>query len=185
MPSHDLIPHPSSPQGPLRSISVDIRLIAPAALSIRYRVAGSLDGILVPPRETPARTDELWRHTCFEAFIGQKGSEAYVEFNFSPSTRWAAYRFTAYREGMSEAMECPAPAIAVARTASKLTLTSELDLGWMSDGSLDAPLRIALSAVIENNAGAKSYWALAHPSEKPDFHHPDSFVCNLKKASRT
>ena len=33
--------------------------------------------------------------------------------------------------------------------------------------------RIGLSAVIETTDGALSYWALAHPAEKPDFHHPD------------
>ena len=32
---------------------------------------------------------------------------------------------------------------------------------------------LALSAVIEAIDGAKTYWALAHPSDKPDFHHPD------------
>ena len=37
----------------------------------------------------------------------------------------------------------------------------------------------SLSAVIETTDGAMSYWALAHPSAKPDFHHPDSFVLDL------
>jgi hypothetical protein len=39
--------------------------------------------------------------------------------------------------------------------------------------------RLGLSAVIEAVDGAMSYWALAHPSAKPDFHHPDSFVLDL------
>lgn len=43
----------------------------------------------------------------------------------------------------------------------------------------DGPWEIAVSAVIEEADGAKSYWALAHPSDKPDFHHPDSFVLEL------
>jgi hypothetical protein len=38
---------------------------------------------------------------------------------------------------------------------------------------------MALSAVIEATDGTLSYWALAHPSDKPDFHHPDSFVLEL------
>ena len=38
---------------------------------------------------------------------------------------------------------------------------------------------LALSAVIEAEDGQKSYWALAHPSDKPDFHHPQSFVLEL------
>ncbi|QLQ12045.1 MAG: hypothetical protein HZY74_00360 [Brevundimonas sp.] len=41
------------------------------------------------------------------------------------------------------------------------------------------PCRIGLTAVIEDTDGTISYWALAHPSDKPDFHHPDSFVLEL------
>src|SRR3546814_3736372 len=37
----------------------------------------------------------------------------------------------------------------------------------------DNGAKLALSAVIEELDGTKSYWALAHPPGKPDFHHPD------------
>jgi len=37
----------------------------------------------------------------------------------------------------------------------------------------------SLSAVLEEQDGTKSYWALAHPAEKPDFHAPDCFVARL------
>ena len=33
--------------------------------------------------------------------------------------------------------------------------------------------------VIEELDGTKSYWALAHPPGKPDFHHPDCFALTL------
>jgi len=39
--------------------------------------------------------------------------------------------------------------------------------------------RVGLSAVIEESDGTKSYWALAHGSDKPDFHDPDCFVARL------
>jgi hypothetical protein len=42
-----------------------------------------------------------------------------------------------------------------------------------------ATWRLGLSAVIEDSSGAKSYWALAHPPGKPDFHHPDCFAHEL------
>lgn len=41
----------------------------------------------------------------------------------------------------------------------------------------------AISAVIEEADGTKSYWALAHPPGKPDFHHPDGFVLALPAGS--
>jgi hypothetical protein len=46
-------------------------------------------------------------------------------------------------------------------------------LFWNEWPHLDA---IGLSAVIETVGGAKSWWALNHPSDKPDFHHPESFA---------
>jgi hypothetical protein len=43
-----------------------------------------------------------------------------------------------------------------------------------------AALRVALSAVIEEEGGMLSYWALKHPPGKPDFHHPDAFALELE-----
>jgi hypothetical protein len=42
-----------------------------------------------------------------------------------------------------------------------------------------ASLALALSAVVEDEHGGLSYWALKHPPGKPDFHHPDLFVLHL------
>ena len=39
-----------------------------------------------------------------------------------------------------------------------------------------APLQLALTAVIELTDGSKSYWALKHPGERPNFHHRDGFT---------
>jgi hypothetical protein len=38
---------------------------------------------------------------------------------------------------------------------------------------------VGLAAVIEDVSGDLSYWALAHLSDKPDFHHPDGFALHL------
>jgi len=37
----------------------------------------------------------------------------------------------------------------------------------------------AITAVIEEADGTKSYWALRHPSAQPDFHHADGFALEL------
>jgi len=39
-----------------------------------------------------------------------------------------------------------------------------------------------LSAVIEDISGGTSYWALAHPPGKPDFHHADGFALEFSPA---
>jgi hypothetical protein len=38
---------------------------------------------------------------------------------------------------------------------------------------------LGLSAVLEENDGTKSYWALAHAADKPDFHAPGCFAARL------
>ena len=93
--------HPDSQCRAVNAIAVEVVRARPAGLTLRYAVSGTIGNLRLPDRQTPARADELWRHTCFEAFVRALPSAAYHEFNFSPSTRWAAYRFSGYRAGMT------------------------------------------------------------------------------------
>ena len=114
--------------------------------------------------QNAARSDELWQHTCFEAFVrGASGSE-YYEFNFSPSTQWAAYRFIGYRSGMCVAAEIGTPPIDVAIGSPKPDFAGRAGT-WIICRfcHVTRSWRLALSAVIEETNGDKSYWALAHP----------------------
>jgi hypothetical protein len=43
-------------------------------------------------------------------------------------------------------------------------------------------LHVGLSAVVKETSGRQSYWALAHPSGKPDFHHSDCFALEVPQA---
>jgi hypothetical protein len=47
----------------------------------------------------------------------------------------------------------------------------------------DGTLLLGLAAVIEDQSGNLSYWALAHRAEKPDFHSPAGFVVEIERAS--
>jgi len=38
------------------------------------------------------------------------------------------------------------------------------------------PWQLAMTAVIEEQGGRKSYWAMAHPAGAPDFHDPACFT---------
>ena len=44
------------------------------------------------------------------------------------------------------------------------------------------PWSIGLSAIIEEEDGTISYWALAHPPGRPDFHHPDCLALGDQQA---
>ena len=136
----------------------------------------------MPGARAGRRADDLWKHTCFEAFVAADDMPGYFEFNFSPSLDWAAYRFADYRAGMSFATLAQAPGLQVRRTSSQLELTATVHLAGLAP-LCDAPvLRLALAAVIEEDDGRLSYWALQHPPGNPDFHHPDGFAVELRNA---
>jgi hypothetical protein len=46
----------------------------------------------------------------------------------------------------------------------------------------DSTLRLGLAAVIERRDGGVSHWAIAHPSERPDFHHRAGFVLEIDRS---
>jgi hypothetical protein len=171
--------HPHSTCLAARRIEVDVARPRPGAVLLGYLVTGAIGDLYMPPAAAPVRADELWRRTCFEAFVGASPGEAYFEFNFAPSRQWAAYRFSGYRTGMSVAAEMAAPRIEVRTTAESFQLQVSLELDRLPGLPSDAPWRLGLAAVIEEAGGHKSYWALAHPPGRADFHHAEGFAHEL------
>ncbi|MEZ5995879.1 MAG: DOMON-like domain-containing protein [Hyphomonadaceae bacterium] len=159
--------HPDCTCAAVSSIEAEVERVGPE-LRIRYVARGRMSDVLVPAPSEFGRADGLWNETCFEAFVRGRG-EAYCEFNFAPSTRWAAYAFEGYRAGKRDFEVAP----------HLLEMRSGQD--WFE---LDAvvtpgqtgPWSVGLSAVIEEVSGAKSYWALTHAPGKPDFHNAKSFA---------
>jgi hypothetical protein len=166
--------HPDTPCKALTAIDATVAHGPDGALQLTYVMRGDIAGVRLPQRARPERTDELWKHTCLEAFLQPDGGAGYLEFNFAPSWQWAAYRFDAYRAGMAQFSAFQDLRITVHHDADAFTLGADLT-GLVAP----APWRLALSAVIEETSGAKSYWALAHPPGKPDFHHSDGFALEL------
>ncbi len=174
--------HPDSLCSAVTDVEVDVARPHAGGLLLCYHVTGEIADLRVPPVVTAARSDELWRHTCFEVFVGTAANTAYHEFNFAPSTQWAAYRFSGYRSGMRVATEIGAPGIDVQSSPGRYTLQAALELDWLSSLPCDARWRLGLSAVIEETSGRKSYWALAHPPGQADSHHSDCFAHELSPA---
>jgi hypothetical protein len=174
--------HPDSHGSAAAHIEVEVARPRAAALVLSYIVTGKMTDVRIPPVMAEARTDELWRHTCFEAFIHASPGDEYYEFNFAPSTQWAAYRFSSYRSGMRVAAEFGTPPIEVRSSSDRYMLETSLDLGRLTDLPHEALWRLGLSAVIEDTSGRMSYWALAHPPGKPDFHHADCFTLEFSPA---
>jgi hypothetical protein len=152
---------------------------ADGTLAVGYVIEGDLARLRVPPARAPRIAQRLWQHTCCEIFIAREGLPAYHEFNLSPSGEWAAHAFASYRDGGPLADEGLAPGIAVRSAADRLELDAVIRLDRLSPSYAGAKLSIALSAVLEDDTGALSYWALRHPPGKPDFHHPAAFALEL------
>ena len=168
--------HPESHCAAATQIEVEATRPRPGNLLLQYVVTGKTSDLVLPRLTASARADELWRHTCFEAFIG--AGAGYYEFNFAPSTQWAAYRFASTRSGMRAANEVGAPRIELRSYGTGFELLVSLDLPH------DAAGRLGLVAVIEEANGRLSFWALAHPPGKPDFHHSDCFALELPAVVR-
>jgi hypothetical protein len=174
--------HPDSRCTAVTRIDVDVSRPQPSHLVLRYTVTGKVKDLRLPQVTDPKRADDLWRHTCFEAFVRPAHGAAYCEFNFAPSAQWAAYAFSGYRSGMTVATEVDAPFIDVQSRHDVYTLQASLDLERLAALPKDAAWQLGLSAVIEEANGTISYWALAHPTGKPDFHHSDCFALELARA---
>ena len=171
--------HPATPCERIRRFTVQASRTAGGLLALHYVIEGDLADMRLPESRPPRRADELWLHTCCEAFLAGCGRESYYEFNFAPSTEWAVYRFDAYRTGRTVVEPIERPTITLRAGADRLELEAVVRLTEWSTALGGADLWLALSAVIEEQNGQCSYWALRRPPGPPDFHHPDCFALSL------
>jgi hypothetical protein len=149
---HPLQSHPASPPPP--DLRVEVQRLAPddplRPLRLCFELHADPAALRLPAplaSGAPTRTDGLWRHTCFEAFLAAPAPSAtsttagadtgsdtgqvrvpYVEYNLAPSGAWAAYRFDGYRAGMR-----PEPLVVEPRVVASLSgrvLRFDVALAW-------------------------------------------------------
>jgi hypothetical protein len=175
--SSSLHSHPATPCPAVSALHVSSCALADGAMRLRFQLEGEMHALRIPGAAEAGFADELWQHTCFEAFIAMAGSPAYREFNFSPSGEWAAYAFTDYRQRDMSWTPAAAPRMHLRATPESLDLEVTLPAALLC--SPCGPLDISLTAVIETSGLTLSYWALAHPGERPDFHQRAAFTLRL------
>lgn len=174
---YPLLAHPATPPAsPLKlwaNVDYAAAFGAMGTCNIWFGIEAPVARFVIPESAEPARRDELWKTTCFEAFVQGEDERAYREYNFAPSGDWAAYDFDDRREGMANAPLANPPYVRLEDNFTWWTLgaTIALEAGrrW----------RLGLTAVIEEADGTKSYWALAHGGGAPDFHDPACFTATL------
>jgi len=147
------------------------------SLALSYEITGNVSLIKIPAPASSTRQDELWRHTCAELFITTGESTAYTEYNFSPSSQWAAYSFSDYRQDM-KVLATKEPEIVRTADQSRLIIAATIVI---PEQYRNVSIIAGLSMVIENIDGACSYWALCHDSTRPDFHRRENWICSLQQ----
>ena len=164
-----LVPHPDTRFATIESIDAAVWQDN-GRWHFRYLFEGAGD-LIVPDPADPVRTDDLWKSTCAEAFIGLNGG-SYLEFNFSPSRQWAAYRFDRSRTGRRE-------------EPAEVEIFLDLGEEWMAIeaavrcSALEPGRTLGMTAVVEERGGQKSYWALKHRDGPPNFHDRACFTALL------
>jgi len=171
--------HPSTPTDVVRRIEARVTRTG-GVLAFTFSLDGALGRLRIPAPRAPRIAPMLWQHTCFEAFIALPDLPAYHEFNFAPSGEWVVYEFHSYRNAAGLGDETLDPGIAVRHRADRLELDARVRLDRLSPLHQSAPLRLGLSAVIEDHDGARSYWSLHHPAGAPDFHHTEALAVRLE-----
>ncbi len=154
-----LLAHPDTTIATVQTVDAAVWRDA-ARWHFRFLIEGT-DDLILPDLQAAERTDDLWKQTCFEAFVGLGGS-GYIELNFSPSSQYAAYRFDGYRSGMRE--EPAEVEIWIDAGETWLALEAAVRCEALTPGA-----SLGLSAVIRER-DSTSYWALGHPHGAPDFH---------------
>lgn len=172
--AHDFVlsAHPAHPPLAMTTVTARLDLRDPNWLRLRWRIKGA-GRLVVPQLSGRKRADGLWRTTCFELFIRPDGGDAYQEWNFSPSEAWAVYSFDGYRAKMTTQDVARPPVITWRGGASGLRL---MDAAVPRAALPPLPWRYGMTAVLEEEGGCKSYWAAAHPDDKPDFHNAACFT---------
>ncbi|MFC3174425.1 DOMON-like domain-containing protein [Novosphingobium bradum] len=174
METLSLSPHADHAPDRVSAVSASVIGLDRNWLRVRWRVADSA-GVVVPPFAGKARADGLWQRTCFELFLRSPGSAAYVELNLSPSEEWAAYDFSGYRAGMAERAMPHSPDGTIRRGGNVLIFDASVPMA----GLPPLPWDVGISAVIEEQGGTRSLWALRYGPGQADFHAPACFAARL------
>lgn len=167
--------HPDHPASGVDSLEVLIHQDA-GELALTYDLRGQLSQLAIPTGTGGSRRDELWKHTCFELFLKDDESNEYIELNFSPNGDWAAYLFESYRQGRTD-LACAPPQIATRADDKGLHVSVRMPLTALDLGT--GQVWLGPAAIISSQSGARSFWALHHPEDNPDFHLTENFKISL------
>src|SRR5437899_4571638 len=128
VPRSPLTCHPQTSTDAVRAIHAEVSRSADA-LRLTFLLVGDLGRLRIPPLGRVQAGRDLWRHTCFEAFIAVAGAAPYHELNLAPAAESTVYAFDGYRDAAPLRDGARPPRIRVAADHGQLALSSPPDLG--------------------------------------------------------
>lgn len=160
------------------TVSSDVSLNG-SKLSFQFKIEDLKSKLKLPDmKDSAKRVIGLWDNACFEAFWSYEGSPSYFEMNLSPNGNWNVFEFVNYRSpGFPNLKESRAWRLtSYKRSENSFAADFETEVAFESGRSLD----FSLNAILVTKSGEKSFWALEHFGEKPDFHKRESFLLKKK-----
>lgn len=134
----------------------------------------------------PSRRNELWKHTCFEAFLKLPQTTHYFEINQNQSKDWNVYEFSEYRTGMQESKHLMLMQLSTQKSEpqhkTKIISEYQWSQNFLSQNNFET-LQVGLCAVIESVHQTIDYYGITHSNkDQPDFHHFNSYKYTLSKS---
>jgi len=144
---------------------------------VNYKMEGKLSNLSLRSSCGQLRfTHELWKGTVFELFLKSEDSKSYYEWNFCPSNRFAAYKFDSYRHPEPPTINKSTKIEYQFFDVTDTELRFELRFSLPEELKDVDDFKIQLSAIIKDRSSPElEYFALQHPTDKPDFHNEDCF----------
>ena len=159
--------HPYQPCYEKIQIEGDVQF-AEGKLTVKFQWTDPDEKIVIGDALELERKAELWKHTCFEAFLHAEHHENYYEINLTPDGGWNAYEFQKYRTPQppqeSQNLVLLSFHLEENLVEAQFHLKDQHHVWWCS-----------LTAVIELVDGKKHYFAVEHKGDRPDFHLKESF----------
>ncbi len=151
------------------------------SIELTYLITGDTSKIITSAiSDNPQRIIGLWESTCFEFFIRKNDPKEYMEFNFSPSLDWNCFEFRNNIDQLTQWSFKGNFKINFDKSSNQIEMKVIIPKSVLFEEFKDLNnLNYSLTAVLKSNDGKDedlSYWAITHKDERPNFHHPDSFV---------
>ena len=148
----------------------------------RYVLRAQIPRVRIPPPQPVERADGFGSTRVSKPLSWRPARRATTSSISRRRGQWAVYRFEATAREFVRAPRCTAGNLGppLRRSSRARGGRAPADLtAWQGRPRC----KLALTAVVEDDNGTLSYWALKHAPGKPDFHHPDGFVLELTSDS--